>query len=182
MSEPSNKPLITLPGPTPDASEVMIHDERRSDFRFPFTAAAEVLDIHSQTRIVGRSSDLGPGGCYIDTLSPFEKGAIVRVRLELELQKFEATAIVAYSNSPMGMGLIFTDIRREHQNVLNAWMAQLSGEKSFESAVTAAGPEGGIPAAVTSLRPVLNELINLLVRKKILSENEGAGLLRQMFH
>jgi len=25
-------------------------------------------------------------------------------------------------------------------------------------------------------------LINLMIRKKIISENEGAGLLRQMFH
>jgi hypothetical protein len=31
------------------------------------------------------------------------------------------------------------------------------------------------------MRLVLNELIYLLVRKKIISENEGSALLRQMF-
>jgi hypothetical protein len=81
----------------------------------------------------------------------------------------------------MGMGLAFTGIKREHQDVLRSWIADLSGELPREPAAFQAEPEAGAIETDANMRFVMNELITLLVRKKIITENEGSGLLRQMF-
>lgn len=178
MAERSDMP-VAFPAPLPEDPSTCPNPERRGGVRFPFTAAAEVSDIRSETRVVGRCSDLGPGGCYVDTLSPFAVGSAVRVRIERDLREFEAEATVAYAHVSMGMGLAFTSIKEEHQGVLRSWMAELSGEKGPNVDVSFTGHEAGLLSA--NAGPVLNELINLMVRKKLLTENEAAGLLRQMF-
>jgi hypothetical protein len=179
MSERSNKPLTVLPGPVPMAPVKMTHPERRRSVRYPFTAEANVVDLNSQTRLTGRSSDLGSGGCYIDTLGPFPEGTAVRVRIEREMRKFEAVATVTYTHRSMGMGLAFTDIKPEHQSLLNRWLSELGGEPVPESDETPAEP--GTLSPVLKLQQILNDLINLMIRKKALTEDEGTALLRQIF-
>ncbi|HXR10477.1 MAG TPA: PilZ domain-containing protein [Candidatus Acidoferrales bacterium] len=155
--------------------------ENRAQVRFPFTAAAEVYELRSQTRVKGRCSDLSSSGCYVDTLIPFAVGAVVKVRIERDTREFEAAAVVTYAHVQMGMGLAFTEIKREHQDVLRSWIAELSGEQSSEPAVSTAEPETGAIETDANVRLVLNELIYLLVRRKIITEDEATGLLRQMF-
>jgi hypothetical protein len=180
MSERSDTPIV-FPAPLPEESAKSGGPERRGLVRFPFTAAAEVYELRSQTRVKGRCSDLGSGGCYVDTLIPFAVGAVVRVRIERDTREFEAEAVVAYAHVQMGMGLAFTDIKREHQKVLRSWIAELSGEQAPQPAPSATEPETGAIETDANIRLVLNELIYLLVRKKIITENEGTGLLRKMF-
>ena len=55
--------------------------ERRKHSRYSFSAAVELMEMRSAARIQGRLSDLGRGGCYIDTISPFGVGAEVNVDL-----------------------------------------------------------------------------------------------------
>jgi hypothetical protein len=180
MSERSDTPIV-FPAPLREEQPKSEGSENRKQVRFPFTAAAEIYDLRSQTRVSGRCSDLGAGGCYIDTLSPFAVGAVVKVRIVRDTREFEASAVVAYAHVQMGMGLSFTEIKREHQDVLRSWIAELSGEQPSEAAVSTAEPETGAIETDANMRLVLNELIYLLVRKKIITENEATGLLRQMF-
>ena len=180
MSEHSDEPVV-LPAPLPEEPQKSGGRESRAQVRFPFTAAAEIYELHSQTRLTGRCSDLSSGGCYIDTLSPFAVGTTVRVRLERDMHEFEAEAVVAYAHVSMGMGLNFTEMKREHQEILRFWIAELSGEKPCEPAASIPEPETEAVDAGANVRLVMNELIFLLVRKKIFTENEGAELLHKMF-
>jgi PilZ domain len=93
MFERSDKPIV-FPAPLHEEQAKRGGPERRVHVRFPFTAAAEVHELPSQTRVTGRCSDLSPGGCYVDTLSPFVVGSAVRVHIERESREFEAAAIV----------------------------------------------------------------------------------------
>jgi len=181
MPERSDKPLVLLPGPALGGSSGPLAQERRTTPRFSFTAAAEIFEIGSQGRVTGRSSDLSPNGCYIDTMSPYTAGAAVRVRLKHGLHQFEAIATVRYSLLSMGMGLEFTEISPENQAVLRQWISELRGEPSPEAEALISVPEISTAPAVGNLRQVMNELISLLIRKKIITENEGTALLRQMF-
>jgi len=133
MPQRSDKPLVVLPGPVLGGSPGPVAQERRSAPRFPFTAAAEIFEVGSQGRVTGRSSDLSPNGCYIDTMSPYTAGAAVRVRLKHGHHEFEAMAAVRYSLLSMGMGLEFTEVTPENQSVLRRWMAELRGEPSPEA-------------------------------------------------
>ena len=180
MSERSDMPIV-FPAPLPEEPAKSGGAERRAEVRFPFTAAAEVYDPRSQTRVTGRCSDLGSGGCYVDAISPLTAGSVVRVRIERDLREFEAAATVAYAHASMGMGLMFTEVGPEHQAILRSWIAELSGEQPPTLEVSTAGSEPGQYDSTTNMRQVLNELIKLLLRKKIITENEGADLLRQVY-
>jgi hypothetical protein len=180
MSERSDTPIV-FPAPLREEPPKSEASENRKQVRYPFTAATEVCEIRSQTRVKGRCSDLSTGGCYVDTLTPFAVGAAVKVRIERDGREFEAAAVVTYAHISMGMGLAFTAIQHEHQDVLRSWIAELSGEQPAEPAVSTEAPETGAIETEANMRMVLNELIYLLVRKKIITENEGTGLLRQMF-
>jgi hypothetical protein len=91
----------------------------------------------------------------------------------------------------MGMGLAFTGMKREDQEVLRSRIADLSGEQPAELAVSLEAPAPSAPPpaareteaaeANASLQPIVYELITLLMRKKLITENEGALLLRRMF-
>jgi hypothetical protein len=196
MPDRSKMPMV-VPEPLPEESPKAALPERRKQDRYPLAATAEVLEVRSQTRIHGRCSDLSAGGCYVDTLSPFSVGSIVNIRIAREPKKLEAIAVVSYAHVSMGMGLAFSEIKPEHRQVLRYWIAELSGEPNFEPAeaaiptpapapappaasVPAPAPETGSFDASTNVRFVMNELITLLVRKKILNEDEAAALFRQM--
>ena len=197
MSGDSTERPATQLTPVPDQTNTGSGVERRTLPRYPFTAAAEVVDIKSKTRVAGRSGDVGPGGCYVDTISPFPVGATVRVRLEHNQSKFEAVAVVTYSLASMGMGISFTEIKPDQRGVLQAWVAELSGEPLAvsdpppvpepppitETPDTSAdtSTEDNMADTISNVRQVMNEFINLMIRKKIITEKEGAGLLRQLF-
>jgi hypothetical protein len=180
MSERSDMPIV-IPAPLLEEQVKVGGAERRTQARFPFTAAAEVSDLRSQTRVSGRCSDLSSGGCYVDTLSPLPVGSVVSVRIVRDSREFEAAAAVTYAHVSMGMGLAFTAIKHEHQEVLRSWIAELSGEQPQQAAPSTAEPEPTTVEANSNTQLALHELITLLIRKKLITENEGAGLLRQMF-
>jgi PilZ domain len=133
----------------------------------------------------GRCSDLSERGCYVDTLSPLTLGAVVRVRIVRNEREFEAEAIVAYAQIPMGMGLAFTGMKSEDQETLRCWISELSGGQPCELAATLATPtivpEAGTNEKMAAIQPILYGLITLLIRKNVITETEGAGLLRQLF-
>jgi len=79
------------------------------------------------------------------------------------------------------MGLVFTEIKPEHHAELQKWIAEVSGERSPESETLATNPGAGMVPAIGNLREILNELIDLMIRRRVISEKEGAGLLRKMF-
>jgi hypothetical protein len=180
MSKHSDVPIV-LPASVPEKQPADRPSQPRAQERFPFTAAAEVYELRSQTRVKGRCSDLSSGGCYIDVISPFPAGALVRVRIERENIEFEAAAVVAYAHECMGMGLAFTEMKSEHREVLRFWIGELNGEQPCPPEVFTPEQEARGIDSDANMRLVTNELIYLLVRKKIITENEGAELLRGMF-
>jgi hypothetical protein len=164
-----------VPGPSPEEPNKFGDPERRALNRVPFTAAAEVHELRSQARVTGRCSDLGPGGCYVDTLTPFGVGASVRIRMERDMRVFEAAGIVAYAHISLGMGLKFTEIKGEYQDILRAWITELDGGQPL------AEPDAGAADGNVNTLILLSELVTLLVRKRTITEIEGARLLRRMF-
>jgi hypothetical protein len=180
MGERSDKPIV-FPAPSQGETPARPNAERRTGVRYPFTASAEVSDIRSQASLTGRCSDLSYGGCYVDTISPLAVGSDVRIRIEREAHDFEATGIVAYAHVSLGMGLAFTEIKDKFRGVLHSWIAEASGNHSAKLEVPAAVADTEDDDSIANLRQVLNEFINLMVRKKVITENEAAGLLRQLF-
>ncbi len=180
MPEQSNKPTA-FPDSAPEKSPVSGGHKNRKQVRFAFTAAAEICDLASKARLTGRCSDIGLGGCYVDTLTPLSVGSLLAIRIEHGESEFVALATVAFAHRSMGMGLKFTEMQPAHREVLQRWIANLEAEDSAKAAGIAAnaGAEARRMESNTSL--ILSELIALLVRKKILTDSEAAKLLPKIF-
>jgi hypothetical protein len=155
-------------------------DERRKDVRFSVSASAEMLELSTRTRLAGRASDVSPGGCYIDTVSPFPVGASVMLNLTSEHHNVQVKANVVYSRTGMGMGLAFTEMTAKQKENLTVWLGELNGQPAQPQASEATRPyvqevaieEPKARAEDAGLLGAVAELISLLRVKRILSDSE----------
>jgi hypothetical protein len=78
------------------------------------------------------------------------------------------------------MGLTFTDIEPAQQLLLDRWIGELSGELAREP--RAAEIERDVRNSGTAThqqRNVLNDLILMLIQKRVLTDAEGKALLQK---
>jgi hypothetical protein len=99
--------------------------QRRSVRRCPFVASAEVTELSSGTLLSGRTSELGLGGCYVDSLNPFPEGTLIGLRILRDQGVFETKAKVVYCDARFGMGLAFTDMTSGQRSLLEAWLTEI---------------------------------------------------------
>ena len=157
--------------PSPAVQEA----ERRIAERHMFTAGAEVIELKSGARFSTRTTDLGPGGCFIDTTFPFPIGSNVIINLNKGTKTFGTAGTVVYSQHGLGMGIAFTDLDAEKRLELGDWIAGITGEH-------AAGHE--LPRPPKDANPskgcefvALVRLVRLMIGKGILTEAEGTSVL-----
>ena len=99
--------------------------KRRAVRRCALVASAEVTELKTGALLKARTSEIGVGGCYIDTLNPFPQETLVQVRILRDSGAFEAKAKVVYSDVRFGMGLAFTEMTAEERSLLENWLAEL---------------------------------------------------------
>src|SRR5579863_3187674 len=93
--------------------------------RFPFYAAADIVDTKTETKMSARTSELSRHGCYIDMLNPFPLSTPVKIKIVYSEQTFEANGRVVYSQRNMGMGVAFDTARLESAQILDKWIREL---------------------------------------------------------
>jgi len=149
--------------------------ERRETNRHPFIAAADVVELRSGALFSTRTTDIGPGGCFVDTLVPFGGGSRVRITIREGKTQFQATGIVVYSQSGLGMGIAFDELKPEQRQALSYWLGEEEvGQREERSETTPAAPKAMLPHG--SDREALVRLVRLMVSKGLLSESEGATI------
>lgn len=180
MADQPTEHAILEPGSNEDAViDIAGLPQRRRSARYPFCATARVTEPESGARIEGRTADISIGGCYVDTLVPMRVGSKVLVRIEHAGRIFEAKARVTYAHVALGMGMMFVDIRLRDHDVLSAWLRQLSGEETPEE--TSEARIGGVSSASNdeNLQRTVVDLIQLLIRDRVIGESDGAQLLHK---
>jgi hypothetical protein len=162
-------------------------NERRRELRFPFVASVEAVEPKSSAKILGRTSDISAGGCYVDTISPFSAGTVFKIRLTKDAVTFEADARAVMSQVGMGMGVAFISAVPQQMRSFQKWLNDLRGESSVEEP----SPEKSSPEQIQSdplqeistndPRYVLGDLLHVLIKKGILSDDEGKAMLRKLY-
>jgi hypothetical protein len=99
--------------------------QKRSVRRCPFVASIEVTDVSTKTKLSARTSELGIGGCYVETLNPLPEGELVHLRILKDEGEFETKAKVVYCHTNCGMGLAFRDTTPKQRLLLEDWLAQV---------------------------------------------------------
>jgi hypothetical protein len=163
--------------------------ERRKSALFAVSASADVLELRTRTRLSGRASDLGAGGCYVDTVTPFPVGTSVVLNLTSENRKVHAMANVVYAHTGMGMGLAFAEMAPTQKANLSNWLRELNGEPpKHEEPCEAELPclqeatvrEPGAGNKAAGLLDAMQELVSLLGSKRVLTEAEVELLRSKM--
>jgi hypothetical protein len=81
-----------------------------------------VIEVKTKTCLRARISDLSTVGCYLDTTNSLPAGTEVMVRITHEEATFTALGIIAYCHPKMGMGVRFTDVPLDQDEILAKWM------------------------------------------------------------
>jgi hypothetical protein len=171
MHNSSNRKLSDAIGKSVDVLET----ERRGTARHMFTAAAEVIELKSGARFSTRTTDLGPGGCFVDTVCPFPTGSKVRVTLQKAKTTFQTGGTVVYSQHGLGMGISFDDQDDARRTALAEWLAEITGDcQMIPEIVRTSMPAGSHRGPEWT---ALVRLIHLMIGKGILTEAEGTSVL-----
>jgi PilZ domain len=171
MHNSSNRKLTDAIAKSVDVLET----ERRGTSRHMFTAAAEVIELRSGARFSTRTTDLGPGGCFVDTVCPFPVGSKLRVTLQKAKTTFQTGGTVVYSQMGLGMGISFDDHDEVQRVALAEWLADITGDRQIIPelvrmplpAGTHRGPEW----------TAIVRLVRLMISRGILTEAEGTSVL-----
>jgi hypothetical protein len=151
--------------------------ERRSGDRHVFTASAEVVELVSGARFSTRTTDLGPGGCFVDTTNPFPVGAEVRVTVRKGRNEFHTPGTVVYSQQGLGMGISFNELDPEQRKALDAWIGELTGGGYVPLEVVHLEKKAVKEFVASSDHAALVRLVRLMITKGILTEAEGSSVL-----
>jgi hypothetical protein len=97
-------------------------EQERRGLRFAFSAGAEIAPASSPTALVpGRVTELSLQGCFLETSASFEMQRPVVVKIHDSGEYFETKASVLYI-SPLGIGLVFQDLKPHFRAVLQKWV------------------------------------------------------------
>jgi PilZ domain len=163
------------------------HDERRRSTRHTVSAVVQVVDTRSGTRLTTRASDLGLGGCYVDTLTPLPVGTEVKLGIHKDKVLIELTGKIVYSHPGLGMGIAFVEAASEHKAALEEWLSSLS-QVTFSapsaslraSDPSPAGRTSGDPSASgVEARGAMERLVNLLLAKGILTDDDAEMIFQK---
>jgi hypothetical protein len=154
----------------------VLETERRGTSRHMFTAAAEVIELQSGARFSTRTTDLGPGGCFVDTTCPFPAGSIVRVTLQKSKTTFQTGGTVVYSQHGLGMGIAFDDHDDSQRVALAEWLREITGETPVLPEVVRM-PQPTTGAFRGPEWTAIVRLVRLMITRGILTEAEGMSVL-----
>jgi hypothetical protein len=153
--------------------------ERRSADRHSFTASAEVVELGSGARFSTRTTDLGPGGCFVDTMVPFPVGAQVKVAVRKDKTQFDTCGTVVYSQQGLGMGIAFDELDASQRAALDDWLMELTGARKVAVREVVQAPQASHNAARHSAdsSAAVVRLVRLMIGKRIITEAEGSSVL-----
>ncbi len=150
--------------------------DRRSGNRHIFTAAAEIVELSSGARFSTRTTDLGPGGCFVDTLVPLPVGARVHVGVRKGKTQLDTNGVVVYSQAGLGMGIAFDSLDQAQRDALEKWLIEITGSRAIVFGdVRPKQERATMPPSGD--QPTVARLVRMLISKGLITAAEGASIL-----
>lgn len=153
--------------------------ERRTKDRQMFTVTAEVVDFCTGARFSTRTTDLGPGGCFVDTANPLPVSTKVQIKLTKGQTELQAGGTVVYSQNGLGMGIAFSNLEPEHQKSLDSWLSGMAAERPVAAKPAEESVRTSPNQSVDGR--AIKRLLRLLVMKGIFTEAEASSVLIDPF-
>jgi PilZ domain-containing protein len=116
---------------------------QRSDPRFSCTGAAEIFQ-HGSRCARGTVTEIGHGGCYVESGTTMPAGTSVYIRVTVAGIVLETPAVIAWVTPQVGMGARFGMDSAQAATKLAQMLQRVSGE-TRPGAETAVGQPPGLP-------------------------------------
>ncbi len=150
--------------------------DRRTGDRHIFTATAEIVELSSGARFSTRTTDLGPGGCFVDTLVPLPVGAKVHVGVRKGKTQLDTNGVVVYSQAGLGMGIAFDSLDESQRSALEKWLVEITGSRAIVISDVTPKRDRHV-SAHTPDQPAVERLLRLLVSKGLITAAEAASVM-----
>jgi hypothetical protein len=107
----------------------------------------------------------------------------VELRLTKDGHSFHSMAQVVSSQTGVGMGLSFSSVEQDQFSLLEMWFSELRGERVHQPHTLEQDERAHCGLTEKDdLRYALQALLVQLMRKEVLSEEEGEPILRHLLH
>jgi hypothetical protein len=135
--------------------------------------------------------DISLGGCYVEMMSPLSPQTQVDLSLTVEELVVHTSGVVKVSFQGMGMGVAFTEIASQDQELLERMVGRAAGTPRTEPVLEPAPqamsePSKGTDWGATSIPTIsdteaaLETLLKLLARKAVLTRDEFVELMKKL--
>jgi hypothetical protein len=101
--------------------------ERRRYPRFPCSGALRTQQVGTEFSASQKLTDISLGGCYGESMAPFDRDVVLDLVLEVCGQSIRARGMVRTQHPSMGNGIGFTEIAPEEWKKLVRAVQQLGG-------------------------------------------------------
>jgi PilZ domain len=168
---PATAPAPDEPAQTPGSSR-----ERRRYPRYRCTGTVQVSRDGGGPALWMTLTDIGLGGCYVETLSPLPLNTNVGLLISVEEMSIRGRGKVRTSHPTVGNGIAFTQMPAEDWRRLQELAARLAATRARQAKapapapVAAPAPAAAAPSAETI--PSLEALLLLLEKKGVLTREE----------
>lgn len=98
--------------------------------RYPFVAIVFAISPFLDVGLTARTTDIGMGGCYINSVNPLPPGTTITIELVHKGESFKAHGEIVYSQPNTGMGIRFIKIDQGNRDILARWIEELETEQS----------------------------------------------------
>jgi hypothetical protein len=102
----------------PNDEKVLRFPQRRKADRYKISVGIQILDEADNLMMQTSSSDIGIGGCYVETKSPLDVDTRMKVLLCLGKEKLQTSGMVRAMYPGVGMGIEFLDLGWEQTEQL----------------------------------------------------------------
>jgi len=94
----------------PHGEKVLRFPQRRKADRYKISVGIQILDEAENLIMETSTSDVGVGGCYVETNAPLKGGTRLKVLLCVGKEKLQTSGIVRATYPGVGMGIEFLDL------------------------------------------------------------------------
>jgi hypothetical protein len=168
--------------------------DRRAHPRYTCRGQVKMLPEGSNVWLTGGLSEIGLGGCYVETMSPLPCDSQIQLELTVGELVVRTKGQVKLSSQGMGMGIAFAGITADSQQILQQLVARAAGAQ--EAGQGSARPQPiethkedrfvVTPSATTTdtvptssdVEVAVESLFKLLERKAVLTRQEYVELMR----
>ncbi len=179
---PRSSETLTGDGPPAGSANSGSADKRRSP-RYKCAGSVRLQEIGTTVATWATFADISMHGCYVETASPLNVGAVLNLKLDANNFRVEATGEVRVIYPGLGMGVSFIKISDEDRERLRALVRSISPPSVIVSPRVAprapSTPQVNNAPAAADPGAVLQAILKFFEDRHVMGREEFLKILRK---